>query len=219
MNSNVENAKLIVLNGCKLFTQMGLTEGTAGNISARVEGEELFVITPTSMDYATLKTEDMVVVDYEGNIVEAKWKPSIEVSMHRKIFLLRPDVKAIVHSHSSYATAYASTKGVTYLPPIDIEAANYLGGDIMVAEFAIPGSLELAENVAKAIGKKAGVLMENHGAIGVGKTMEDALTNSSIIEKGCHMVFLTNIMGGMKELDPSYKKRAEGNYQKKVGLI
>lgn len=72
-------------------------------------------------------------------IVEGKWKPSIEHNLHRYIFKNRPDVNAVVHVHSTYATAYASIEGIEEMLALDIEAANYLGGDLKIAAFAPPG--------------------------------------------------------------------------------
>lgn len=216
--NNVETAKGEVLKGCKMVSDKSFTVGTSGNISIRVPKEDLFIITPTSMNYDVISTEDLIVVDYVGNVVDGKWKPSIEVSMHRKIFLARPDINAIVHTHSLYATTYSSSKNVTKLPPIDIESVNYLGGDILIADFAKPGSIELAEKVVIALKKNAGVLLANHGALGVGKTMESAVTASEILEKTCHSIFLASLLGGIKELDPSYRCVAEEGYLKKRGI-
>ena len=78
MSEALKQAKQEVLKGCRLTCEKNFTVGTAGNISARVLGEDRFVITPTSMDYNLLTEEDLVVIDMDGNVVEGKWKPSIE---------------------------------------------------------------------------------------------------------------------------------------------
>jgi len=216
---SVDKAKAEVLKGCKLVVRKNFTVGTSGNISMRVEGENLFVITPTSMVYETLTADDLVVLDGEGNIAAGKWKPSTEALLHRKILAARPDINAIVHTHSLYATAYAACRNTRALPPVDIEAALYLGGDILVADFARPGSMALAENAVRALGNKAGVLLANHGAVGVGKTMEAAVTASEILEKTCHSVFLAALLGGIRELDPEYKAAAEKEYLRQHGIL
>ena len=161
MSEALKQAKQEVLKGCRLTCAKNFTVGTAGNISARVLGEDRFVITPTSMDYNRLTEEDLVVIDMDGHVVEGKWKPSIEHNLHRYIFKNRPDVNAVVHVHSTYATAYASIEGIEEMLALDIEAANYLGGDLKIAAFAPPGSDELAEAVRDQLGELAGVLMRN----------------------------------------------------------
>ena len=156
MSEALKQAKQEVLKGCRLTCEKNFTVGTAGNISARGLGEDRFVITPTSMDYNRLTEEDLVVIDMDGHVVEGKWKPSIEHNLHRYIFKNRPDVNAVVHVHSTYATAYASIEGIEEMLALDIEAANYLGGDLKIAAFAPPGSDELAEAVRDQLGELAG---------------------------------------------------------------
>lgn len=106
---------------------------TAGNISARVEGEPLFVITPSARPYLTMKPEDLAVGDMDGNVVSGPYKPSIEFSMHLGIYKERPEVNCIVHTHSKFATAVSAMDGVEKVPVIDIEGVVYLGGEILVA--------------------------------------------------------------------------------------
>jgi len=215
---NIEMAKEAVLHGCRVMVQKGLTVGTAGNISQRADSDGVFVITPTSMDYSILTREDLIVVDYEGNVVSGRWKPSIEVSMHRLILANRKDVQAVVHTHSLYATAFASSKDAVVLPAFAIEVVSYLGGEIAIADFAPPGSQELAEATAKALGTNAAVLMRNHGAIGVGGTMSDALTAAEILEKSCQIAFFSRLMGGLLGLPPAFVDAAKIKSLKKRGV-
>ena len=219
MSEALRKAKEEVLYACKTICSKGYVLGTAGNISAIVEGEDLFVITPSSYPYDIMTEEDLVVSDMEGNIVEGFRKPSIEFSMHRYIYLKRPDVKAIVHSHSPYATISASLKGVETVKCVDIEAVIYLGGDIDVAPFAPPGSIELAENVRDSIGLKAGVLLANHGAIGVGMDMKDALLACDNVERNS-MLFVNILAAG--ELNPMSDEYLESGAErslKKRGVV
>lgn len=197
MAKGLIKAKQDVLWGCKMMVEKGYALGTAGNISARVEGENLFVITPTAMPYASLTEENLVVGDMEGNIVSGKYQPSIEFSMHLGIMLLRPEVNAVVHTHSKYATAISAIDGIGAVPTMDIEGIVYLGGELEVAPFAPPGSKELAEYVKHTIGTNAGLIMANHGAIGVGVTMEDAMIASDNVERACEM-YLPILATGLK---------------------
>ncbi len=178
----------------------GYVLGTAGNISARVAGEDLFVVTPTSLPYDQLGAEDLVLMDLSGAVVSGSRAPSIECSMHRAILATRPDARCGVHTHSKYATAAGSVLGVSFVPVIDIETAMYIGGHIAVAPFAPPGSAELAENAAAALGDLAGVILEGHGAVGVGRTMQDAMIASDNVERNCEMFLLIRAAGGSKPL-------------------
>ena len=188
MYDTIEQAKEDVMWGVRTMVEKGYALGTAGNISARVQDKEMFVITPSSRSYATLKKEDLCLLDMEGNIVEGKYKPSVEAVMHRYIFEMRPEVKAIVHSHSKYGTLVSSIKGVTKLPIIDVESISYLGGEVPVAPFA-----------------PAGVLMENHGTIGVGISMEKAMIASDNIERTSEQYLILLASGKeKKEIPESY---------------
>lgn len=139
MSEALKQAKQEVLKGCRLTCEKNFTVGTAGNISARVLGEDRFVITPTSMDYNRLTEEDLVVIDMDGHVVEGKWKPSIEHNLHRYIFKNRPTSRPLFMCIRRMPPAYASIEGIEEMLALDIEAANYLGGDLKIAAFAPPG--------------------------------------------------------------------------------
>lgn len=206
----IERAKEQVMWGCRTMVEKGYALGTAGNISARVEGEELFVITPSARPYLTMKTEDLAVGDMEGNVVSGPYSPSIEFSMHLGIFRERPEVGCIVHTHSKSATAVSAMEGIEQVPVMDIEGVVYLGGEILVAPFAPPGSKELAAFVRETIGTNAGLLMANHGAIGTGLTMEDAMINSDNVERACEM-YLAILAAGrqVRKLPEDYMEFAK----------
>lgn len=189
-----------VLWGCKTMCGRGHVLGTSGNISARAPGRDLFVITPTSMPYDQLRPEDLVAGDMDSAVAEGTRKPSIEFSMHLEIYRRRLDVAAVVHTHSPYATAAGAMRGVARVQLMDVEAALYLGGDIAVAPFALPGSKDLAVNVVSSLGTLAGVILENHGAVGVGRTMRDAVTAADIVERACRMFLAVSAAGAVKTL-------------------
>ena len=219
MSKAIPEAKEQVLWGCQTMCSRGYVLGTAGNISARVEGGDLFVITPASLPYEDLRSADLVVADMQGNIVEGERKPSIEFSMHRGIMLKRPDVRCLVHPHSKFATAASSIVGVNAIPVIDIETVIYIGGDIPVAHFAPPGSEELAANVANAMGTVAGILMEAHGAVGVGRTMKEALIASDNIERTCEMFLAIKGCGEIKPLPRDFLRAFKERSLKKRGIL
>lgn len=210
MCNGIQKAKEEIMWGVKMMAERGYSLGTAGNISARVEGENMFVITPSSRAYATLAAADLCVIDMEENIVDGKYKPSVEVTMHRYIFLERPEVNAIIHSHSKYGTLIGSIEGVSELPIIDLESVSYLGGEIPIAPFAPAGSLKLAENIRKSIGTRAGIIMENHGVIGVGITMEKAMIVNDNIERTSEQYLILLATGkSIKPLPDNYVQKVK----------
>lgn len=206
----IQKAKEQVMWGCRTMVDKGYALGTAGNISARVEGEPLFVITTSARPYLTMKPEDLAVGDMDGNVVSGPYKPSIEFSMHLGIYKERPEVNCIVHTHSKFATAVSAMDGVEKVPVIDIEGVVYLGGEILVAPFAPPGSGELAAHVRNTIGTNAGLLMASHGAIGTGLTMEDAMISSDNVERACEM-YLAILGAGrqVRKLPEDYMEMAK----------
>ncbi|MCC8194462.1 MAG: class II aldolase/adducin family protein [Deltaproteobacteria bacterium] len=202
MSGSLREAENAVLWGCKAMCARGYVLGTAGNISARVAGEDLVVITPTSLPYEDLTADDLAVLTMEGKSAKDGRKPSIEYGMHLRILLARPDVRCIVHTHSKFATAVSAMQDVDAVPVLDIETAMYVGGDIPIAPFAPPGTEALARGAAEAIRDRAGVLLEGHGALGVGKTMRDAMVASDNIERCCEMFCIIRAAGKIKPLPP-----------------
>ncbi|MGD8458687.1 MAG: class II aldolase/adducin family protein [Anaerolineales bacterium] len=203
--SAIEKAKENVLWGCKTMCSRGYVLATGGNISSLVEGEEKYVITPSSCPYDTLTKKDLPIIDMEGEIIEGDLKPSVESSMHRLIYLNRPNVKSVIHMHSKFATAAASLEGVTEIPAFSFEILGYFGGDsIPLVPFAAPGTMDLAEAVTESMGSKMGAIMANHGAIGVGATMEEAMTKCDIIERACEEYLVIRAVGKVRPVPADF---------------
>lgn len=204
MITTIHEAKQSVLWGCRTMRSRGYVLGTAGNISAKVAESDVFVITPTSLPYAKLTEDDLALVDMNGAVVAGRHAPSIEFGMHRAIYANRPDVRCTVHTHSKFATAASSLAGIDCVPIIDIETAFYIGGPIPIAHFAPPGSEELAQNAAAFLGDVAGLLLEGHGAVGVGQTMEEAMTACDNVERTCEMFLCLRACGEIKPLPENF---------------
>lgn len=202
------------------MVERGYLLGTVGNLSARADGTDLVVITPTSLPYDTMTEEDLVVVNLNGEIVSGKHQPSIECSMHLGVYRARPELRALVHTHSKYATTVSLIKELDIMPAIDTEQSLYLGGDINIVPFAFPGSKELAEYVKEGIGTNAGLLMANHGALGVGISMKDAVIASDIIERNSEMYLLLKAGGfDYKPMTEDYKVFVKEKSKKKRQVI
>jgi L-fuculose-phosphate aldolase len=189
------------------MAKLGLVSGGAGNASARAPTGELMVITPTqfefegrSLKYEEMKPADVVVIDFNGNVVEGERRPSSEFRLHAAIYRIRPDVGAVVHTHSPFACVLAASRAC--LPPVLDEVALFLGGAIDVADYAPPGSAELAENAIAALGNKNAVILANHGAVACGRSPREALDNAVLLERAAMAYVLSRLLGGAVELPP-----------------
>lgn len=172
--------QFIVDSGLRML-KSGLTVETWGNISVRDTETGLIYLTPSGMAYDGIRLEDVVVMNSAGEIVDGFRKPTIEAGMHVGILNHRPDVNAVVHTHPIYSQVFAAMH--RDIPQIIDEAAQLLGGPCRCAEYALPGSPELAENVIRALGeKRMSCLMANHGAVCVGEDMDMAFRVCTVLE-------------------------------------
>ena len=187
-----EFKKLIVDTGLKLYKQ-SLTVGTWGNISALDPETNLIYIKPSGMEYHKIKTTDIVVVDKKGEIVEGFRKPSIETSMHLAIYNARCDVGAVIHYHPIYSSVLAIT-GVS-LPGISEDFVQLVGDKVLCAEYALPGSKELAKNALTGLGERKAVFLLNHGTLCVGRDIKEAMKVCYVVEKTAHIYILSKNLG------------------------
>ena len=172
--------KLIVDSGLRMLNS-GYTIETWGNISYCDRETNYVYLTPSGMDYSTINEDDIVVCDLEGNIVDGSRVPTIETGLHLAVYKARPEVNAVLHTHPIYSTVF-SCMGKD-VPMIIDEAAQTLGDVCRTAEYALPGTPELAQNCVKALGKKAtSCLLMAHGAVCLGDTMEEAFKVSKVLE-------------------------------------
>jgi L-ribulose-5-phosphate 4-epimerase len=170
-----------------------LVAWTGGNVSGRDDGTGLVVIKPSGIRYEELKSEDMVVVDLDGNIVEGTLKPSSDTASHLYIYRHRPDVGGIVHTHSRYATAFAAL-GMP-IPCVLTAMADEFGGPIPCGRFALIGGEEIGKVVIESIGKSAAVLLKNHGVFSIGRTSIEAVKAAVMTEDAAAAVWMAMQLG------------------------
>lgn len=171
----------------------GLVVGTWGNISAWDSKREGFWITPSGMNYLTLKPKDLVLINRQGKVIKGFRKPSSEFMMHLAIYTRRPDVLGIVHTHSVYATAHAVAR--IAIPGVAEDLAQMVGGAVEVAPYYITGTKDLSEAAALALGDKSAVLLANHGVVGVGQDLNEALKVCQVVEKSAQIHVLSRMLG------------------------
>lgn len=153
--------------------EAGLVAGASGNVSRRA-GDAHIAITPTSIPYESLAPDEITIVELESGIpVESMRAPSYELPMHLTIYRSRPEIQAIVHTHSPFVTTLSVLRRP--LPPIIDEMPIQLGGTIEVADYAFTGTEAIGTNVLRALGDRAAVLLANHGNVCVGRDLPHAL--------------------------------------------
>ena len=189
--------KLLIESGKRMLSA-GLTVETWGNLSVRDPETGYIYMTPSGMPYDTITPSDIVVMDLDGNRIEGDRVPTFEWEMHLRIMRKRPDVFAIIHTHPIYSQIF----GLLHepIPPFIDEAAQTMNGTVETAEYAIPGTPELAENVVSALGDKKACLMANHGAVCVGKNMEEAFRVGKVLEMTAQIYYMARCIGEPKSI-------------------
>lgn len=157
-----------------------LFAGTSGNLSLYDPNGGIMAITPTSTDYETMELNDIVLMKLNGDIIEGTNRPSSEWRMHAAIYEQRPEISAIVHSHSPYATSFAVSH--EDIPVILIEMVPFLGGDVPLAQFALPGTVEVGLEALKVMEGRNACLLANHGVLAVGVDLSQAHIRAIYVE-------------------------------------
>jgi len=173
-----QERRLIVDYGKKLITH-GLTRGTGGNLSAFNRESGLAAISPSGIDYFETAPEDVPVVDLEGRVVAGSHKPSSEMPFHVIFYKNRPEISAVVHTHSVHATALACLG-------LELPALHYLigfaGKNVRCANYATFGTDGLAKNALAAMADRKAVLLANHGMIAGGADIREAFMIAETVE-------------------------------------
>jgi L-ribulose-5-phosphate 4-epimerase len=168
----------------------GSRRGSGGNVSVR-GGHEAMVITPSSLCYQAMKTADIFVLSLDLKVIEGQsaLKPSMEAGMHSIIYRRRPDVQAIVHTHQIYGSVFALLN--TPIPALFDEVAFSLGTSVEIIPYAVSGSPELAQNVESKLSNNANAyIIQNHGILALGKTLDKAILHAELLEKVAHIYCL-----------------------------
>lgn len=182
----------------KMLFDKNLASGTDGNISMRLPDNRM-LITPSGINKGLLRPEQLLVQDYEGNVLEGTLRSTKEAGMHAILYETRPEVGAIVHTHPAAATAFAAC-GMTIPDNILIEIGTLIG-KMAVVPFAKPGSRELAEGVREAAKECSIFLLQNHGVVVGGKNLIDAFNKMDGMENAAKSILYAKILGKVKEIE------------------
>lgn len=202
MKTPLKKERKRVAKTARDLLRSGLVVNTSGNVSVRV-GDQV-VITPSGVGYKSLDASDIVIIDMHGDAVSGDLLPSSETPLHLSVYAANPDISAIVHTHSVFATAVSTLR--TELPAIHYQIAD-LGGPVPVAPYQTFGTPELAASVTDALRGRSAALMQNHGAVTIADTVEQALARSVTLE-WLSRVYLTAIQSDQPSLidDPELQR-------------
>jgi L-fuculose-phosphate aldolase len=189
-----------VLDAVQRIVAAGLVSGASGNVSRRIEtpNGELFAVTASRVPYHRFGIDDVLVVDAEIDPVVGDGIPSSESLAHMAVYAARPDVGAVIHTHSVYASAFAVA--AQPIPCVLDEQVVILGGAVAVAEYGASASQRLADNAVAALGDRAAVLLKHHGVLGVGSDLEEAVAVVDLVERVAKVRLLSMQLGAAHEL-------------------
>lgn len=181
------------------LTRWGLVTWTGGNVSGRVRGHDLFVIKPSGTDYRDLMPENMILCTLDGLVVPgsqgSEGNPSSDTAAHAHVYRAMPHVNGVVHTHSTYATAWAATG--TEIPCVLTAMADEFGGPVPIGPFAIIGDESIGAGVVATLTshRSRAVLMQNHGPFTIGTSPKDAVKAAVMVEDVARTVFIAQQLG------------------------
>jgi L-ribulose-5-phosphate 4-epimerase len=203
---------------CRLHAELprnALVAWTSGNVSARDPATGLVVIKPSGIRYEDLTPASMVVVDLNGKVIEGRHKPSSDTFAHVYVYRQRADVNGMVHTHSTFATAWAAAGKP--IPPVLTAICDEFGGPIPVGAYAKIGGDEIGQEIVRSIGSSPAILMKNHGVFTVGRTPEAAVKAAVMVEDVARTVFYALQLGQPDEIPAEEVARAHRRYLDEYG--
>jgi L-ribulose-5-phosphate 4-epimerase len=194
-----------------------LVAWTAGNVSARVPGEDLFAIKPSGVSYDDLTAESIVVCDLDGNLVEGELSPSSDTAAHAYVYQAMPEVGGVVHTHSRYATAWAA-RGES-IPCVLTAMADEFGGEIPVGPFALIGNDDIGKGIVATLAghRSPAVLMRNHGVFTIGANARAAVKAAVMCEDVARTVHLARAGGPLVPIAAEHIDALYDRYQNVYG--
>jgi L-ribulose-5-phosphate 4-epimerase len=199
------------------LTRYGLVIWTAGNVSARVPGRDLMVIKPSGVSYDELTAEAMVVCDLHGRLLEGEHEPSSDTAAHAYVYRHMPEIGGVVHTHSTYATAWAAR--AEPIPCVLTMIADEFGGDIPVGPFALIGDDSIGRGIVETLrgSRSRAVLMAAHGPFTVGRDARDAVKAAVMLEDVARTVHVARQLGEPAAIAPADVTSLFERYQNVYG--
>jgi L-ribulose-5-phosphate 4-epimerase len=203
------------------LTRNGLVVWTGGNVSGRVPGADLFVIKPSGVDYADLAPENMILCDLDGAVIPgtpgSDRSPSSDTAAHAYVYRNMPEIGGVVHTHSTYATAWAA-RGEE-IPCVITAMADEFGGPIPIGTFAIIGDDTIGRGIVAALAghRSRAVLMQNHGPFTIGKDARDAVKAAVMVEDVARTVHIARQCGELIPIPQAAIDSLYNRYQNVYG--
>lgn len=199
--SSLTSARSQVAQSMRRLYDIGYVLDQEGNVSARTTEPDRYAITPSQVPRYTIRPNDILLVNGQGEVILGDRNPSVETGMHLRIYARRVDVGSVMHFHSSHATALAVLNET--IPPVVEELIPLLGENIPTVAYAMPGTEELASHVAEGLSSRNAVLLANHGAVVCGRDLQDAFHKARLLEKVATIYILAKAVGEPKRLPDS----------------
>jgi len=197
-----------------------LVAWTAGNVSGRVRvtgGPDLMVIKPSGVSYADLTPESMIVCNLDGQVVAGDLSPSSDTAAHAYVYRAMPQVGGVVHTHSTYASAWAA-RGEA-IPCVLTAMADEFGGEIPIGPFALIGDDTIGQGIVSTLSghRSPAVLMKNHGVFTIGRTPQDAVKAAVMCEGVARTVHVSRQLGAPLAISRENVDRLYVRYQNRYG--
>lgn len=199
------------------LTRYGLVIWTAGNISARVPGRDLLIIKPSGVSYDAMRPEHMVVCSLDGDLIDGDLAPSSDTAAHAYVYRHMPEIGGVVHTHSTYATAWAAVGEP--IPCVLTMIADEFGGEIPVGPFAAIGDDSIGRGIVETLrdSRSAAVLMRNHGPFTVGADARSAVKAAVMLEDVARTTFISGQLGTPQSLPAAVVDGLFDRYQNIYG--
>jgi L-ribulose-5-phosphate 4-epimerase len=199
------------------LVRYGLVVWTAGNVSARVPGEDLMVIKPSGVSYDDLDADAMIVCTLTGEVVDGDRSPSSDTAAHAYVYANLPEVGGVVHTHSTYASAWAARDEA--IPCVLTAMADEFGGEIPVGPFAIIGDDSIGRGIVSTLSghNSSAVLMRNHGVFTIGKDAKSAVKSAVMCEDVARTVHISRQLGEPVPIAPDAIASLFDRYQNVYG--
>lgn len=211
----LENLKKEVHQAHLKLWENRLVMWTSGNVSARDPKTDLVVIKPSGISYDELLPDNLVVVNLNGKIIEGRLRPSVDTATHLYIYKHMPEVMSVIHTHSTYASAFAVIGKP--IPVYLTSMADFFGCDIPVGELVLIGEEEIGKEIVRKIGNSKAIIMKNHGPFTIGASVNEALKAAIFLEEGVKTLIMAKILGEPQSIPESMVKILHKNYTEKYG--
>jgi ribulose-5-phosphate 4-epimerase/fuculose-1-phosphate aldolase len=211
----LEELRSRVLEIANLLPNYGLVWMAGGTVCARDPLTGYVVVTPSGLDYNRLTPTDMIVTDMDMNLVEGKYRPSVALNLWTGFLRARPELTAVIHTHSPYATAFS----VSYepIPVITETMADWFGQAIQVTRYLSVEDPEFPTLPVELMGDGFAVLLGNHGPITVGNTLEHALERAVTMEEAARTYSIAKIIGTPVKLSDDQARSSFDYYHNRYG--